>query len=417
MKKENKLEFISALRDSWEELWHHKMRTALTLLGMIFGVGAVIAMLSIGEGAEQEALELIDSMGLRNVIVNAKTMDEQQMKEVRSHSIGLSKRDVEIATETLSFIEHSSAEKMIKAYIVYANGNKSDASVYGVTPSYFQLSGFEAEKGHIFTQEDSQSFAQIAVLGAHTAKSLFANQDPVGKLVKVNHVWLRIVGVLENKLLNKDEFEGIKLGGEKNRVFVPLQTALKKFSFPKLDNEIDTFRIKVAKNVDPNLASIALNNLLNQRHGKADDYEVVVPAKLMEQHRQTRRIFTIVMSCVAGISLLVGGIGIMNIMLATVLERTKEIGLLRAVGARQKDIMSLFMVESFTVAAIGGVLGIILGYVIAQIIAYYADWSVGWSFSAIFLSVGVCAIVGLIFGIYPAHKASKMDPIEALQRD
>ncbi len=411
------MQFFDALKDAWEELWHHKMRTGLTLLGMVFGVGAVIAMLSIGEGAEQEALQLIDSMGMRNVIVNAKVMDKEQQKEIRTHSIGLSRRDLEIATDTLSFIENSSAEKKIKAFIVFGNGNKSDASVYGVTPSYFDLSGFSTTEGKLFGEKEERGFSQVAVLGDYAARTLFPGENAVGKLIKVNHVWLEVIGVLEDKSINKNEFEGIKLGGEKNRVFVPLKTALKKFKFPQFSDEIDTFKIQVSKTTEPNLAAIALNHLLNQRHGKADDFEVVVPAKLMEQHRQTRRIFTIVMSCVAGISLLVGGIGIMNIMLATVLERTKEIGLLRACGARQKDIKNLFMVESFTVAAVGGLLGIILGYIIAQIIAFYADWAVGFSFSAIFLSVGVCAFIGLTFGLYPAIKASKMDPIEALQHD
>jgi putative ABC transport system permease protein len=411
------MQFFDALKDAWEELWHHKMRTGLTLLGMVFGVGAVIAMLSIGEGAEQEALDLIDSMGMRNVIVNAKIMDAEQQKEIRSHSIGLSRRDLEVATETLSFVEQSSAEKKIKAFIVIGNSNISDASVYGVTPSYFKLSGFKTSIGALFGEKEDIGFEQVAVLGSYTAEILYPEQDPIGQLIKVNHVWLEVIGVLENKSLNKEEFEGVKLGGEKNRVFIPLRTAIKKFKFPQLSDEIDSFKIQVSKATEPNLAAIAVNHLLNQRHGKADDFEVIVPAKLMEQHRETRRIFTIVMSAVAGISLLVGGIGIMNIMLATVLERTKEIGLLRAVGARQKDIKNLFMVESFTVAAVGGVLGIILGYIIAQVIAFYADWAVGFSFTAIFLSVGVCALVGLTFGLYPALKASRMDPIEALQRD
>jgi len=409
--------FIDSFKDAWEELWHHKMRTLLTLLGMVFGVGAVIAMLSIGEGAEQEALKLIDTMGLRNVIVNAKIMDQAQQKEIRNHSIGLSKRDVDVVTESLNFIEASSAEKNIKSYLVLVNGQKSDASVVGVTSSYFNLSGLSLAQGRLFSEKDDQSFSQITVIGSYVAESLFPQQNPVGKLIKVNHVWLKIAGVLENKTLNKNEFEGVKLGGEKNRIFIPLQTALKKFKFSDFDNEIDTFKVKVKKGIAPNLAAKAINLIINQRHGKTDDYEMVIPAKLMEQHRQTRRIFTIVMSCVAGISLLVGGIGIMNIMLATVLERTKEIGLLRAVGARQKDIMNLFMVESFTVTAVGGFMGIFLGYVIAQIIAFYADWVVGFSITAIILAVSVCAFIGLTFGIYPARKASRMDPIEALQRD
>lgn len=411
------MQIFDSLKDAWDELWHHKLRTALTLLGMIFGVGAVIAMLSIGEGAEQEALKMIDSMGLRNVIVNAKNMEKEQLKEIRAHSVGLSQRDVEVITETLPFVVHSSAEKKIKTFLVVGNGKNSTASVMGVTPSFFQLSGFATDSGELFTHQSHLRYSQVAVIGNKVAKSMFGDKSAVGELIKVNHVWLRVIGVLEDKSLDKEEFEGIKLGSEKNRIFIPLNTALKKFKFPELDNEIDAFRVQLDSETNPNLAAIALDELLSKRHGEADDFEIVVPAKLMEQHRQTRRIFTIVMSCVAGISLLVGGIGIMNIMLATVLERTKEIGLLRAVGATKKDVMNLFMIESFTVAAIGGVLGILLGFVIAQVIAMYAEWSVGWSISAILLSVGVCALVGLTFGIYPALKASKMDPIEALQRD
>ena len=411
------MHFIDALTDAWEELWHHKLRTALTLLGMVFGVGAVIAMLSIGEGAEQEALSLIDSMGLRNVLVNARGMDEQQLKEIREHSIGLSLRDIEVAEETLPFIENISAEKQVKTFIVFSSFAKSNASVFGVTPSYFKLSGFEPAEGKLFGASDDKAYRQVAVLGARAANNLFPNGDAIGALLKVNHLWLEVIGVIADNELRKDEFEGIKLGSEKNRVFIPFNTALKKFKFPNFDNEIDTFRIQVKEGTDPVIAANSISHLLNKRHGEMDDFEIVVPAKLMEQHRQTRRIFTIVMSCVAGISLLVGGIGIMNIMLATVLERTKEIGLLRAVGARQKDILNLFMVESFTVAAVGGLLGILLGFVIAQIIASFADWNVGFSILSIFLSVGVCALIGLGFGLYPALKASKMDPILALQRE
>ena len=411
------MRFVEALRDAWEELWHHKLRTALTLLGMIFGVGAVIAMLSIGEGAEQEALKMIDSMGLRNVLVNARQMDEQQLKEIREHSIGLSLRDIEVAEETLPFIDNISAEKQIRTFIVFSGFAQSNASVYGVTPSYFKLSGFNTSEGNLFDASADKTFAQVAVLGARAAEHMFPDGNAVGELIKVNHVWLQVIGVIADHELRKDEFEGIKLGSEKNRVFIPFNTAIKKFKFPKFDNEIDTFRLQVMEGTDPVMAAASLSHLLNKRHGEMDDFEIIVPAKLMEQHRQTRRIFTIVMSCVAGISLLVGGIGIMNIMLATVLERTKEIGLLRAVGARQRDILNLFMVESFTVAAVGGLLGILLGFVIAQIIASFADWSVGFSFTSIFLSVGVCAFIGLGFGLYPALKASKMDPILALQRE
>ncbi len=411
------MNFYEAFIDSLEELWHHKMRTGLTLLGMIFGVGAVIAMLSIGEGAEQEALKMIDSMGLRNVIVNAREMDEQQRKEIREHSIGLSLRDIEVAQKTLPFIENISAEKQIKTFIIFSSYAQSNASVFGVTPSYFDLSGFKPSQGNVFDDKAEKSFLQVAVLGAQAAEQLFPEGNALGQLIKINHVWLEVITVIKDEELRKNEFEGIKIGSEKNRIFIPFYTALKKFKFPNFSDELDTFRMKISQGTDPVMAATSINHLINKRHGEIDDFEIVIPAKLMEQHRQTRRIFTIVMSCVAGISLLVGGIGIMNIMLATILERTKEIGLLRAVEARQIDIRNLFMIESFTITAIGGILGIFLGFGIAQIIAAFADWTVGFSFSSILLSVGVCALIGLGFGLFPALKASKMDPILALQTE
>ncbi len=411
------MSFSDALKDALEELWRHKLRTALTLLGMVFGVGAVIAMLSIGEGAEQEALRLIKSMGLNNVLVNAKKMDEPQLREIREYSIGLSLRDIEVAKEALPFIDNISAEKQIKPFIVFSKHSKSNASVFGVTPSYFNLSQFATSKGRLFDAEENMAFRQVAVLGAEAEKGMFPEGGAVGSLIKVDHVWLKVIGVLKDDELSKNEFEGIKLGGEKNRILIPFNTARKKFRFAKLDNEIDTFRVQVDDGIDPVVAANSINRLLLKRHGEIHDFEIVVPARLMEQHRQTRRIFTIVMSCIAGISLLVGGIGIMNIMLATVFERTREIGLLRAVGARKVDILNLFVIESFVVAALGGLLGIFLGFVIAHVIASFADWNVGFSFTSILLSVGFCALIGLGFGLYPAIKASRMDPILALQRE
>ncbi len=405
------------LQQALEEQRHHKLRTLLTLLGMIFGVGAVIAMLSIGEGAEREALQMIDAMGLRNLIVESKEMDDERLKEMRKHSIGLTLQDLRAAQDTLPFIEHISAEKEVKTYLVFSESAQADVSVMGVTPGYFSLSSFSAADGALFDDGDDERYEQVAVLGAQAATTLFPQGDAIGKLVKVNHVWLRVKGVLADHELKKNEFEGIKLGSEKTRIFIPLQTALKRFKFKTLESELSTFRLQLQPNVDAVAAARTLTHLLNRRHNSVDDFDIVVPAKLMAQHRQTRRIFTIVMSCVAGISLLVGGIGIMNIMLASVLERTREIGLLRAIGATRRDILRQFIVESFTVTAMGGLLGIALGFALAAVIAYFADWAFGFSLIAIFVSVGVCAVIGIVFGMYPAIKASQLDPIVALQRE
>src|SRR5690606_21932206 len=173
---------------------------------------------------------------------------------------------------------------------------------------------------------------------------------PIGQRVKVNHLWLEVIGVLRSKNLSKDNFQGVQLSGENNRIYLPLETALKRFGFRDMASEIDSFRLELSADISPQIAAKNLDHLLNRRHGQEQDYTIVVPAELLNQHEQTQRIFNIIMSCVAGISLLVGGIGIMNIMLATVLERTNEIGLLRAVGATQKNIRDQFIVESVTIA-------------------------------------------------------------------
>jgi putative ABC transport system permease protein len=228
---------------------------------------------------------------------------------------------------------------------------------------------------------------------------------------------LTLVGILKDKSLTKNEFQGISLEGEQNNIYIPLQTALKTFRFESLEAEIDEFRVRLGKGISSSTAAATLDHLLKRRHKDVDDYELVVPEALLNQHKKTQSIFTIVMACIAGISLLVGGIGIMNIMLATVLERTREIGLRRALGATRKDIQRQFILETFAVSAMGGLLGIVFGFALSITISALAGWAVGWSISAILLSVGVCAFIGLVFGIYPAVQASRLDPIEALRHD
>ncbi|WP_341501613.1 ABC transporter permease [Gallaecimonas sp. GXIMD4217] len=405
------------LWQSLDELLHHKLRTLLTLLGMIFGVGAVIAMLNIGEGAQREALKLIDSMGLRNLIVQGQEYDNERLKEIREESTGLSLRDLEASLDTLPFVQAHSAEKNVKTHDLFSHQGSSDAQVLGVTASHFELASLKAARGRLFDDQDDRHYAQVAVIGQEVAQALFPGGGALGGRLKVNHLWLEVVAVLASPRLSKEEFQGVKLGGERNRIYIPLQTALKKLKHQPLASELDAFRLQLATGVDPLAASQALKHLLDRRHGGVDDYRILVPAQLLAQQAQTQQIFNIVMSCVAGISLLVGGIGIMNIMLATVLERTKEIGLLRAVGARRQDVVAQFMAESFVIACLGGVLGILFGLGLSELIALYSDWTVAWSFWAIALSVTICALIGLLFGVYPAIKASRLDPIQALQSD
>lgn len=410
------------VKDAAGELLGQKLRTFLTLLGMIFGVGAVIAMLNIGEGAQQEALKLIDSMGVNNIIVNAKNYENNELVEIREESLGLNLGDVEAALQTLPFIESYSASKNIDVYDIYSDFNKSQAQVQGVTVSYFSNANMRAQAGRFLTQADNDAIAQVAVLGSDVAKELFANtgyssSQMIGKFVKVNHVWLTVVGIIASPQGNKDEFQGVKIGGDRYRIFVPLSVSVNKFASNLLASELDGIKLNVAKGSDPKVAAKAIDTLFKMRHGGMDDYELIIPAALLEQQKQTQQIFNMVMACVAGISLLVGGIGIMNIMLANVMERTKEIGLLRAVGATQNDIRQQFIAESFTISILGGLLGIVFGLALSEIIGFYSGWAVSWSLTAIGLSLSICMIVGVGFGVFPAIKASKLNPIDALHTD
>jgi putative ABC transport system permease protein len=405
------------LQHALEQLRQHKLRTFLTLLGMVFGVGAVIAVLSIGVGAKQESLRLIESMGVNNLLVQSRELDQETLKEVREHSVGLSYSDARAIQETLPTIKAVSAEKKIKTWNLFSLHASSDAQVLAVSSSYFDLSSLRIASGRQIDQEDENRFAQVAMLGAQAARNLFPGQDAIGQRLKINHLWVEVIGVLQDRDLGKDDFEGVRIGGDRNRVFIPLTTAKKRLFFESLESELDAIRLRLGQQADPQRSAKTVDHLLARRHGEENDYELVIPAALLKQQQATQKIFTIVMSAIAGISLLVGGIGIMNIMLATVLERTKEIGLLRAIGARKIDIQEQFLLESATVAGIGAIIGVFFGLLLAFVIQQFADWPVAWSLTAIVLSVSICLATGIIFGWYPARKAAALDPIKALHAE
>jgi putative ABC transport system permease protein len=409
--------FFTLIRDAAMELAAQKLRTFLTLLGMIFGVGAVIAMLNIGEGAEREALQMIDAMGANNLIIKNNPVEKDQLRELREESVGLSMGDVNAAMATLAFIEDFSASKIVKAYDIYSSFAKSDAEVYGVTNTYFNHANLALAQGRLLNQTDGQVMGQVAVIGADVANELFPDSDALDGLIKVNHLWVKVVGVLESPQSNQSEFQGVQIGGDQYRIFLPIETVKKKLKAENLAAELDIVKLGVQDGFDPRVAALAVEQLMSLRHGSVDDYSLIVPASLLEQQAQTQAIFNIVMACVAGISLLVGGIGIMNIMLANVLERTKEIGLLRAIGATQQDIKFQFMAESFTISVLGGVIGVVFGLALSELIGFYSGWAVSWSLSAILLSLTICLMTGVGFGVFPAIKASKLNPIDALHSD
>ncbi len=410
------MDWRTGIRQALDEFAHHKLRTLLTLLGMIFGVGAVISMLSIGKGAQREALQMIDTLGLRNIIVEAIPQPDERLTEIRKDSLGLTLRDLEIATETLPQVVRSTAIKRINVHALFSDTGRSDAQVLGVSPSYFETSHLRLATGRFFDEGANARYAQSCVIGPQVAWDLFGSQDPLGEHLKVNHVWLTVIGVLEPRELASDEFQGIELARPENRIFLPLQTALKRFRFKPLEDEIDAFHLEVSEQKTIASAATTLGYLLDNRHQGIHDIKLIVPEALLRQHQKTQAIFDIVMASIAGISLLVGGIGIMNIMLATVLERTREIGIRRAIGARRADIRRQFLIEALTISLMGGLAGIGLGFGLAWGISLFSGWPFAWSLAAPAVAFSVCALTGLGFGLYPAIKAAELDPIEALSR-
>ena len=404
------------LQTALRNLGKHKLRTSLTMLGMIFGVGAVIAMLSIGAGAEQKALEAIGRLGLRNVIVRAKEVKADERAELRKKSLGVSLRDGEAIVEAVPNVERVMPRIEVKPYKIMAPGAKAKGKVFGVSWRYRDVADVGLAQGRFFDARDEQEHAQVCVIGQEIRRSLFGYGPVLGKQLKVNDVWLEVIGVLANDPAPAAAAQSsVSSGSTSKEIWIPATTAMRKFDRDPLDSPVDELMVTVKEGVSTRSTAQVIEPLIQRLHGGADDYEVVVPEALLEQSRQTQRIFNIVMGSIAGISLLVGGIGIMNIMLASVLERTREIGVRRAIGATRRDIRAQFVVESFAISLIGGIAGIIIGIVLARIVAAYAGWPTVITLSSLLLSTGVSVSVGLVSGIYPAARAAEMNPVEALR--
>jgi putative ABC transport system permease protein len=394
----------------------HKLRTSLTMLGMIFGVGAVIAMLSIGAGAEKKALEAIGRLGLRNVIVRAKDVKPEDRQELRKKSLGVSLRDAEAIMEAVPNVERVLPRIEVKPYKIMAPGAKAKGKVFGVSWRYREVADVGLASGRFFDARDENEHAQVAVIGEEVRRNLFGYGPVIGRQLKVNDVWVEVIGVLANDPSGGSAQQSIA-GPQSTakEIWIPASTAMRKFDRDPLDAPIDELLVTVKEGISTRATAKVIEPLLQRLHGGADDYEVVVPEALLEQSRQTQRIFNIVMGSIAGISLLVGGIGIMNIMLASVLERTREIGVRRAIGATRRDIRAQFVIESFAISLIGGIAGIIIGIVLARVVAAYAGWPTVITISSLLLSTGVSISVGLVSGIYPATRAAELNPVEALR--
>jgi putative ABC transport system permease protein len=410
-------DFLPDLRLGFENLRAHKLRSLLTMLGMIFGVAAVVAMLSIGAGAQQEVMAFIEQLGVRNLIVEAREApDQQALQRIRKLSAGLSFKDFRMIQANLEGITAHSPRKRFTPSKLLPKPQGDAPMVYGVTPGYVPIGNLHVVSGRFFDDAETEGAAPVAVLGEAAAAAFFGAEEAIGRYVKVNDQWFQVIGVAGPQLTVQNDVGGLPAQDRNNLVYVPLYSAIFRLEDgqTRQKDEIDGIYLQMQPGADITAGAALLRGLLNVAHREAGDFSIVSPAELLAEQRRTQRIFEMVMVAIASISLLVGGIGIMNIMLASVMERTREIGVRRAIGARRKDVIRQFLSETTIISLAGGILGIAVGVGLSQAIGELAGWSTIVTTSSIVLAFVVSVSIGLIFGLYPAVRASRLDPVTAL---
>jgi putative ABC transport system permease protein len=410
-------DFLPDLRMGLENLRAHKLRSLLTMMGMIFGVSAVVAMLSIGAGAQQEVMAFIEQLGVRNLIVEAReATDWQSHQKMRKISAGLTFQDFRIIQANVEGITASTARKRFTPTKLLPKPQGDAPIVYGISPSYQTIANLHVASGRFFDDAETVAGAPIAVLGEGAAAALFGTDDPIGRHLKVNEQWFQVVGVAGPQLTVQTDVAGLPAQDRNNLIYVPLYSAIFRLEDGQsgFKDEIDGIYLQLRSSDDIPSSSALLRGLLNVAHREAGDFTIVSPAELLAEQRRTQRIFEMVMVAIASISLLVGGIGIMNIMLASVMERTREIGVRRAIGAKRRDVIRQFLIETTIISLAGGVMGVLLGVGLSQLIGYLAGWSTIVTTWSIVLAFFVSVAIGLIFGLYPAARAAALDPVKAL---
>ena len=430
------------------------LRAILTALGIVFGVAAVITMLAIGTGAKQSILDQMKLIGTNNIVIKSVVLKEGEGGEDtanaastgggsnnngskegrRPWSPGLTLEDVKSIQTVLPNVESISPEIVLQTSLVQS-GKTQKARAVGVTNAFFKLNNLSLASGDFFHQIHLEGGKPVCIIGQSVRIKFFPETDPIGQYIKTGTAWMKIIGVLEKRIASKESLENLGIRDYNNDVYVPVSTALLRLENrarvtsadiqqdrgddegPSEENyhQLDKVVVRVEDSEHLQVSAEIVAKVLKRRHKDLVDFEVEIPELLLEQQQKTQDMFNFVLAVIAGISLLVGGIGIMNIMLASVLERIKEIGVRRSLGAKQNDIVLQFLFEAIFISLLGGIIGIMLGVGSAKIIATAAEIPTvvsGWSIALLF---GVAATVGLVFGLFPARKAARQDPIKALR--
>jgi len=449
-----------------EAIIANKVKSILTALGIIFGVAAVISMMAIGNGAEQEILDQIKMVGVNNIIITPSTLtvdggsggggDTGDDKAGgKKFSKGLTLMDAEAISKIVPSV-HQLSPVISFNYSALLDAHSKPVVLEGVNNNYFDLFNIQLSEGTLFGDQQNESGYPVCIIGDNIKTEFFRGRDAIGELIKCGQIWLKVIGVVERRDFTASASDELGISSSDNKIFIPVQTMLLRFknrSLVRADevakankgggpggggvvvfmmgeessqedyeetdsnlNQLDKIVVQVKETEQLNATASLIKRILLRRHSELYDYEVTIPELLLKQQQKTRNIFNIVLGVIAGISLVVGGIGIMNIMLASVMERIREIGVRQAVGAKKKDIIAQFLAESTLISLTGGLIGIVLGIVLSKIITGMFDIKTIVSFFSVFIAFGVSVLVGITFGYLPAKRASDNDPVESLRQ-
>ena len=445
-----------------EAVFLNKFRSMLTALGIIFGVAAVISMMAIGNGAQKEILDQMKLVGVNNIIITPKqekgknnsnqgsssssSSSSSTDKSKGKFSPGLSLKDAQSIIDMVPTVQKVSPVVIYEADVI-RDAVRYSTKISGVTPDFFELFNIDLQQGDMFNSEQLKEGKAVCIIGSTIQSKFFPNGNSIGQDIKCGRLWLKVIGVLRKKEVNQSTMENLGISDYNNSVFAPIQTMMRRVkdrtmitasslhgSSYEMDfgdmviagsrdgdelakNQVDKIVVQVKQSSQITPTTDLLKRMLLRRHQKMEDFEIKVPELLLKQEQRTKDIFNIVLGCIAGISLLVGGIGIMNIMLASVMERIKEIGIRRAIGATKRDITLQFLMEATLLSITGGLIGIILGIIFSKLIMQFTTILTIISPISIIISFGVSASVGIIFGYMPAKKASIADPVESLRHE
>ncbi len=434
----------------------NKFRSFLTTLGIIFGVAAVIAMMAIGTGAKQEILEQIKLVGVNNIVItpvikgSSETQEEEDGKSVkRKYSPGLTLKDATGIKEIIPTVLQVSPEVTYETFII-KDGIRRSAKLNGVTPDFFKVYNLNLQDGYLLTEEHLRNSSPVCIIGPTIKSKFFSQENPLGKYIKCGHIWLKVIGILEDRKINLGATRDLGISDYNNNIYAPLQTVLLRYKDRSIIdarsihgggssivvtggsiasfwsssgsdetnfNQLDKIVVQVHETEQLMPTTNIIHKLLKRRHCDTEDFEIKVPEILLKQEQRTKDIFNVVLAVIAGISLVVGGIGIMNIMLASVIERIKEIGIRMAIGATRKDIIIQFLLEAILISLTGGIIGILTGFLFARIIMQATGILTIISPLSIFVSFGVSAAIGIIFGYIPAKRAAGQDPVVSLRHE